>query len=129
MSYDFVVDSYAWIEYFMGSKAGEKAKRYVEGGKAATATITIAELKEKYLREGWEFFDEDLSFIASTTLLVNLDKNISVRSGEVNASMKTMIKGWGMADSIILATAQVENARVITGDEHFRGLKEAIFIK
>jgi len=129
MSYDFVIDSYAWIEYFRGTKAGEKAKKFIEGERTATATITIAELKEKYLREGWKYFDEDLSFIASTALIINLDKNMSVKAGEVNASMKTRVKGWGIADSIVLATAQVENAKVVTGDEHFRGLTEAIFIK
>ena len=110
-------------------KLEKKAKKIIEGERAATATITIAELKEKYLREGWKYFDEDLSFIASMTLIINLDKNISVRAGEVNASMKTRVKGWGIADSIVLATAQVENAKVVTGDEHFRGLTEAVFIK
>jgi len=129
MSYDFVIDSYAWIEYFRGTKAGEKAKKFIEGERAATATITIAELKEKYLRESWKYFDGDLSFIASMTLIINLDKNISVRAGEANASMKTRVKGWGIADSIVLATAQVENAKVVTGDEHFRGLTEAVLIK
>lgn len=43
--------------------------------------------------------------------------------------MKKRIKGWGMADSIILATARVSDAKVITGDEHFKGLKEAVFLE
>ena len=63
------------------------------------------------------------------TLIINLDRNISVKAGEANASMKTRVKGWGIADSIVLATAQVENAKVVTGDEHFRGLTEAVLIK
>jgi len=27
----YIIDSYAWIEYFMGTKAGEKAKPIIEG--------------------------------------------------------------------------------------------------
>jgi len=27
----YIIDSYAWIEYFMGIKAGEKAKPIIEG--------------------------------------------------------------------------------------------------
>jgi predicted nucleic acid-binding protein len=129
MSYEYVVDSYAWIEYFRGSKAGKKAKGFIEGGKAATATITVAELKDKYTREGWPYFDEDLLFITSSTTIVNLTKDIAVTAGEINASMKAKVKGWGMADSITLATAQVAKAKVVTGDEHFKGLKQAILIK
>jgi len=129
MSYEYVVDSYAWIEYFRGSEAGKKAREFIEGGKAATATITVAELREKYTREGWPYFDEDLLFITSSTAIVNLTKHIAVTAGEINAAMKAKVKGWGMADSITLATAQVAKAKVVTGDRHFKGLKQAILIE
>jgi len=129
MSYKYVVDSYAWIEYFRGSKVGEKAKEIIESGEAATATITIAELKEKYTREGWLYFEDDLLFITSSTILVNLTKEIAVKAGEINMTMKARVKGWGIADSIILATAQTENAKVITGDRHFEGIKQTILIE
>ena len=129
MSYEYVVDSYAWIEYFRGSKAGKKARGFIEGDKAATATITVAELREKYAREGWPYFDEDLLFITSSTAIVNLTKDIAVKAGEINVAIKMKVKGWGMADSIILATAQVAKAKVVTGDKHFKGLKQAILIE
>jgi predicted nucleic acid-binding protein len=129
MSYEYVVDSYAWIEYFRGSEAGKRARGFIEGGQAATATITVAELREKYTREGWPYFDEDLLFIMSLTAIVNLTKDIAVTAGEINAAMKAKVKGWGMADSITLATAQVAKAKVVTGDKHFKGLKQAILIK
>jgi len=128
MSYKYVVDSYTWIEYLRGSKAGEKAKRLIEEGQAATATITIAELREKYAREGWPYFDDDLLFITSSTILVNLTKDVAVKAGEINAAMKAKVKGWGMADSILLATAQTANAKVITGDRHFKAIKQAVLI-
>lgn len=80
MSYKYVVDSYAWIEYFRGSKSGEKAKEFIEGGEAATATITLAELREKYLREGWSYFEGDAIFITSSTILVNLRKDIAIKA-------------------------------------------------
>jgi len=129
MTYEYVIDSYAWIEYFRGSKAGKKTQRFIEEGKAATATITIAELREKYAREGWPYFNDDLLFITTTTTITNLTKDIAVKAGETNALMKAKVKGWGMADSITLATAQAANAKVVTGDNHFKGLKEAILIE
>lgn len=129
MSHEYIVDSYAWVEYFRGSEAGKKVKEFIEGGKAATATITVAELREKYAREDRPYFDEDLLFIAASTAIINLTKDIAVKAGEINATMKTRVKGWGMADSIILATAQATKARVVTGDKHFEGLKQTILIE
>jgi hypothetical protein len=41
-----------------------------------------------FLREGWNYFDEDLIFITSTTLIVPLEKKIAVLAGDVNHAMK-----------------------------------------
>lgn len=129
MSFRYVIDSYAWVEYFRGTRRGERARSYIESHEAATATITIAELREKYLREGWNYFDEDLTFIVSTTLIVPLEKNIAVLAGEINHNMKRKVKGWGISDSIILATAKSTSTKVVTGDKHFKELKEAVFLE
>jgi len=129
MSFRYMIDSYAWIEYFRGTRIGERAKSYIESHEAATATITVAELREKYLREGWNYFDEDLAFITSTTLIVPLEKNIAVLAGEINHTAKREAKGWGISDSIILATARSTSTNVVTGDRHFREVKEAIFLE
>jgi predicted nucleic acid-binding protein len=43
--------------------------------------------------------------------------------------MKKEIDGWGLADSIVYATAIVKKAEVVTGDEHFKKLKNVLFIK
>ena len=108
---------------------GERARSYIESHEAATATITVAELREKYLREGWNYFDEDLAFITSTTLIVPLEKNIAVLAGEINHTAKREAKGWGISDSIILATARSTSTKVVTGDRHFREVKEAISLE
>ena len=50
-SYDFLIDSYAWIEYFRGTRRGENVREFIEGGSAATSVLTLAEMHEKYLRE------------------------------------------------------------------------------
>ena len=47
MVYDYIIDSYAWVEYFKGSEQGESAKDFIENKNSATSVITIAELSEK----------------------------------------------------------------------------------
>ena len=47
----YVIDSYAWIEYFMGTKTGEKVKPTIEGQEEKiTPTICLAEIYAKTLR-------------------------------------------------------------------------------
>jgi predicted nucleic acid-binding protein len=135
MNYDFVIDSYVWIEYFRGTKKGEIAKKYIEIENSATPTIVIAELSRKLLyevlakRETMEGRENKLNFIKTSTLVIELNEEIAILAGEIDIERKKLIKGWGMADSIILATARVKGAKIVTGDQHFKDLKNnVIFI-
>ena len=124
-----VIDSFAWLEYFLGSTAGARAMPFIESSKAITPTIVIAELSQKYRREKLAF-DEDLDFIAAKTRVVSLDTKIAERAGALSHERKRKVKRWSLADSIVLATAREHKAKIVTGDEHFRDLvDEAIMIK
>ena len=124
-----VIDSFAWLEYFSGSSAGVKAKPFIESSKGMTPTIVIAELSEKYRREDLAF-TEDLNFIVGKTRVVSLDTEIAQKAGRLSHERKRRVRNWGLADSIILATAREYKAKIVTGDEHFRDLvDEAIMIK
>jgi len=125
MSYEYVIDSYAWVEYFLGSREGSIAKEYIENGECAISSVTIAELSEKYKRENKDF-EKDFHFIIARTKIVELDTKIALLAGEINFENKKKIKNWGMADSIILATAKSLNAKVVTGDGHFRSLNSVM---
>lgn len=128
MSYDYVIDSYAWVEYFRGTSAGEVARPYLESDRAATSSLTLGELREKYLRQEWDWFERDLAFIVNRTQVIPLDRELAVMSGELNHARKKVVRDWGMADSVVLATAQSASAKVVTGDAHFRDLPIAIMI-
>ena len=60
---------------------------------------------------------------------MHLDELIAVEAAKVNVRMKKEVEGWGLADSIVYATATVKKAEVVTGDEHFKKLKNVLFIK
>ncbi len=48
-----LLDSFAWIEYFMGSERGSKVKSYVDGGEFLyTPSICLTEVRARYLRGG-----------------------------------------------------------------------------
>jgi len=124
-----VIDSFAWFEYFLGSTAGARARPFIESSKGITPTIVIAELSEKYRREDLAF-TEDLDFIIGKTRVASLDAKIAQKAGALSHERKRNVRRWGLADSIILATAREYKAKIVTGDEHFRDLvDEAIMIK
>lgn len=51
-------------------------------------------------------------------------------AGEVDLRRKEEVRNWGLADSIVLATAGDSGARVVTGDRHFADLKdEVVFVQ
>ena len=127
----YVIDSYAWIEYFMGTEAGEKAKPIIESQEEKiTPTICLAEVYAKTLKvESRELADKQRTFIKEKSALASLDEPIAVESAKVQTKMKKEIDGWGMADSIVYATGLLKKAEVVTGDEHFKKLKNVLFIK
>ncbi len=135
MNSKYVIDAYAWIEYFRASKYGETAKEYIEGADSVTPSIVVAEVSRKLQKE-IELGNETpegrlkrLEFINATSQVVELDFELAVVAGKTDCDMKKKEKGWGLADSIVLCTARSLKGKVVTGDEHFRDLKEVVFIK
>ncbi len=130
-----LVDTYAWIEYFRASPLGDRSKLYIEGEESATPSIVVAEVSRKLQREveaGNETKEGRLrriEFVHATSEILDLPFDTAVAAGELDVEMKKQVKGWGIVDSILLTIARSTGAKVVTGDEHFRNLRETIFIK
>ncbi len=126
----FVVDAYAWIEYFNGSKLGEKAKEIIENkdNEIFTNIITIAELVSSYRRNSINFEEEE-KVLLSISKIFNINLKFAEEVGRLHAEIKKERRHIGLADIFVLLTARKINAKVITGDEDFRGLKEIIMLK
>jgi len=123
-----VLDSFAWIEYFNGTTAGEKVQSFLEAGRVLTPAIVVAELSEKHKRLNREFGPK-YDFVKARTSIVPLEEELARVAGELNFERKKRVKGWGLADSIILATARRSKSKVVTGDPHFKDLvDETIFL-
>ncbi len=122
-----IFDTYAWIEYFKGSQKGRTVEKYLNG-EVATPSIVLVELSCKSAREKWDF-EKYLEFIKSKSAIIGMNEETIIKCGKIYAEEKKKKPGFSIADAIILATAIKSNAKVLTGDEHFRDLKEAIMVK
>ncbi len=130
-----VVDTYAWIEFFSGSEKGAKVRELLVASNAFVPDIVLAEVARKYLREG---VDEDtvrrrIEFITDVAKNVPIDEEIALLSAKcyfelLEKSKKEGTSTPGLADGIVLATGRKLKAKVLTGDKHFRGLGDVIWI-
>lgn len=134
MNSSFVIDTYAWVEYLLGSKAGSNIKKYIEEERCLTPSIVIAELRKWYLREieAGRRSDREMrnhfAYLESGTEIVPLDASLALKAGEADFLMKKRIKDWPLADSIVYATAKSRAAQLVSGDPHFKGLEDVIWI-
>jgi predicted nucleic acid-binding protein len=67
--------------------------------------------------------------IVSLSKVAELNPQLAKKAGIFHAEIREKIKDFRFVDSLILTLAKELNAKIITGDEHFRGFKEAIMIK
>ncbi len=79
-----ILDSYAWVEYFLGSDSGRVVKEYLDREEASTPSIVLAEIARKYLREGVREEDifKRLNFIVAKSNIVEVDVELSVMAAK-----------------------------------------------
>jgi len=125
----YVIDAYAWIEYLEGSRAGEKVRKILQdNNEIFSLNLTISEVVSRIKRKG---SDTEIAYqvIISNSQVAEISHEVAKEAGLLHAETRKTIKDFGIADSLILALARELNAKIITGDEHFRNFKEAILIK
>jgi predicted nucleic acid-binding protein len=123
----YVLDTYAWVEYFRKSPLSDKVESILETGKCFTPTIVVAELNTKFLRDNLDF-TKAFNFIEVKTLIITLNKAIALSAGKINFERKKINPHWSLSDSIVLATAREMKAKVVTGDEDFIDLKDEVLM-
>jgi len=125
----YVIDAYAWIEYLDGSEAGNKVCVLLEKyDEMYTCAMTIAEVVSKVAREGKDV-KVAYDVLLSNSQIVNVDEELSLQAGLLHFEMRQTVKDFGLADAYVLATARKLKSKVLTGDAHFKNVKEAVLIK
>ena len=126
MKLTVLIDSWAWIEFYAGSVAGESVKTYImdDDQDIIISAINMAEIYRVALRS----FDERTAEARRRALkercdIIAVDEEIAVMAARIKHDFN-----WGLGDALIYATARREGARVLTGDQHFKGLSDVIYL-
>jgi len=125
----YVVDSWAWIEYLIGSDYGAKLNEILDdAAEVYTCAITLAEVVSKVAREGKDV-EVAQDMLSSNSQIISIDEELSKSAGQLHAKMRQTQKDFGLADAFVIALANRLKAKIVTGDPHFKGVNDTVLIK
>ncbi|MBS3079806.1 PIN domain-containing protein [Candidatus Pacearchaeota archaeon] len=127
---EYIIDSYAWIEYFLGSFKGEVLKKLFldPKNKFFTLECCLAEINGWAIKNNNDFSNL-LLIIKANSEILNLKEIDWILAGEERAKQRQNQKDFGLIDSVILVKQKEFDYKIITGDKHFKDLKKIIFLK
>jgi predicted nucleic acid-binding protein len=105
VNYKYIIDSSAWSAYFSGSEFGVRLQHVLEEGNVATSILAIAELADKYVREG-KSFTNHLSFITRKTAVLPLSVAISLLGAELKKAVRKVKPKFRLMNALQLSTAK-----------------------
>lgn len=120
-----VVDSSGWIEVFTnGPRAEQFLALMVDESALVVPAISIFEVVKWVLREHGEAQAIQAAAAMQRAQVVDLDLRLALAAAQLSHALRLP-----MADSIILATARDQQARLHTMDSDFQGIADVEWIE
>ena len=101
---NYIVDTYAWIEYFRGTEEGNVLAELLKEGshKFITLECCIAELAcHAFITK--HDFKAMLDYVKSNSIILPILLPLWIKSARIRGTMRKSIKKFGLIDSLILA--------------------------
>ena len=115
------LDSSVWLSYFLEENI--ESKKIIDGDDIIIiSTLSLFEIKKRILMMKKDPLSA-LQFMKQRSKIVAPGQIIAEKAAEISADNKL-----GAIDSLIYATAIFSNAKLITGDNDFRGLENVKII-
>ena len=119
-----VVDSSGWLEFLTdGPLADEYARRLRQPAAVITPTIVMYEVYKHSKRLRGEGGALDAVAAMQKTRVVPLNDELALVAADLSLEHKLP-----MADAIVLATARLYEAEVVTSDADFEGVADVTYI-
>ncbi len=118
-----LLDTSAWIEFFIGSIKGKRVKEVLYKDDCYTSIVSLAEVTNWALKEDREVLSL-VNTVEHLSNLIELDKDITILAGKLNFERKKINKKWGMLDSFILASGAIYGLKILTKDNDFKDISD-----
>lgn len=120
-----VIDSSGWLEYLTDDINARQFAPYIENEFAVLIpTIVIYEVYKKLLATTGRVAADSFASEAARRTVLPLDE-----AGAIGAALTSTEHNLAMADAIVYASTLSQNARLITGDAHFKDLEGVVLVQ
>jgi predicted nucleic acid-binding protein len=119
----YVIDTYAWIEYFLGTDKGRIVSKIIEDpcNESFSSMLTVAELSRFFQRKNLPFALVRKK-VESLGKIIPFTIDFADELGRISYQISQTRKHMGMADVSVYLVAKKLNAKIVTGDQDFKGL-------
>ena len=127
---NYILDTYAWVEYFIGSKKGEIVQKLFENDENEFLTVecSLSELKSWCKREKKDF-QILYNAIKSNSHLEAVYLEDWLFASDIKSEMRQTRLDFGLIDALLLAKQKKYKCIVVSGDPHFENLTGALYLK
>lgn len=124
-----IIDSYAWVEYFIGSSKGEALRKLFadERNRFMTLECCLAEIMGWSLKNSQDFA-RLFAIVRSNSDILQITEHDWIDAGKERHEQRKSQKDFGLIDSVILVKQKEFACKVISGDKHFKSLPNVIFL-
>ena len=120
-----LVDSSGWIEFFAGGPLADRYAAYLrDPAQVVTPTIVVYEVFKKIKRERGEEAALRAAAQLKVTQVIPLTEPIARLAADLS-----LHHGLAMADAVIYATSQDQDAQLVTGDADLKDLPSVVYLK
>lgn len=125
----YVLDAWAWIEYFEGSSKGAQVKDVIfdTGNEIYTHCVSVAEIVSKGERSGKDT-NEIWRAITNNSTVIEFNTEESREVGITHARTKSKNRNFSLADAFVLISARKLRAKVLTGDLDFKNIPDVVLL-
>ena len=89
--------------------------------------MSIGEVVSKAIRSG-DSTGVALNAIRGLSKILLVDEEDAFAAGSIHARIRKTQHDFGLADAFVAAAARRLGAKILTGDPHFKDMKEAVLI-
>lgn len=125
----YIMDTYAWIEYFIGSEKGLIVKNIIDDkkNKIITMECCLAELNGFSLKNDMDF-EKIYNVVKTNSLILPVLKEHWLNAATIRHELRHKISNFGLIDSILVSKQLELKCKIVSGDTHFKTVKNVIYI-
>ncbi|MBU0615670.1 MAG: PIN domain-containing protein [Nanoarchaeota archaeon] len=125
----YIIDTYAWIEFINGTTQGFILKKLFDNlkNKFVTMECCLAELAGFALRKDVNF-NEILNMVKEKSVILPVLTDTWIKAAKIRYLLRKNIAHFGLVDAILVAKQEELKCKVVSGDPHFKGLKNVVYI-